>query len=160
MPADAPECVQTLDGHYYAYFEQPRFCWDEPIYCKVRTAKSEGDDLYNPYGGDECTIVGYTANGRKIWRWEKPQANEAEPVEIIFSNHDLSTAIMHFANGGYYKINGLLYKAGQTDPSGVATLRATDVVDSYYYDLQGRRFAGKPARGGVYIQRGRKLVVR
>jgi len=38
--------------------------------------------------------------------------SEAEPVEIIFTNHDLLTGVMPFANGGYYNYGRLLYKAG------------------------------------------------
>ena len=35
-------------------------------------------------------------------------------MEIIFTNHDLLTGVMPFANGGYYNYGRLLYKAGQT----------------------------------------------
>ena len=66
-PDDAPDCVQELDGVYYAYFEEPRFCWDEPIYCKVRTADDATTDLHSNQDGDLCEIVGKTANGRYIW---------------------------------------------------------------------------------------------
>jgi hypothetical protein len=66
-PADAPDCVQVVDGHYCAYFEQPRFCWDEPIWCKVRKAGDTTIDMQSSKDGDQCTMVGTTANGRKIF---------------------------------------------------------------------------------------------
>lgn len=156
-PADAPECVQVEDGRYCAYFELPRFCWDEPIWCKVRKA---GDDvnLHSNMDGDQCVMVGTTANGRKIWKWTGPAITEEAPEEIIFTNHDLLTPIMPFANGGYYHYDRLMYKAGQTAPTGVKMLKADDdAADGYYYDLQGRRIEGKPTQG-IYIKNGKKVV--
>lgn len=157
-PADAPECVQVDDGRYCAYFELPRFCWDEPVWCKVRKA---GDDvnLHSNMDGDQCVMVGTTANGRKIWKWTGPAITEEAPKEIIFTNHDLLTQIMPFANGGYYNYDRLIYKAGQTAPTGVKTLKADDddAVD-YYYDLQGRRYTQEPTSKGVYIKNGKKVV--
>ena len=157
-PADAPECVQVEDGRYCAYFELPRFCWDEPVWCKVRKA---GDDvnLHSNKDGDLCVMVGTTANGRKIWKWTGPAVTEEAPKEIIFTNHDLLTPIMSFANGGYYHYDRLMYKAGQTSPTGVKRLKADDDdAVGYYYDLQGRRYSRKPTSKGVIINRGKKVV--
>ena len=104
-------------------------------------------------------MVGTTANGRKIWKWTGPAITEEAPKEIIFTNHDLLTQIMPFANGGYYNYDRLIYKAGQTAPTGVKTLKADDddAVD-YYYDLQGRRYTQEPTSKGVYIKNGKKVV--
>ena len=157
-PADAPECVQVEDGRYCAYFELPRFCWDEPVWCKVHKA---GDDvnLHSNKDGDQCVMVGTTANGRKIWKWTGPAVTEEAPKEIIFTNHDLLTPIMSFANGGYYHYDRLMYKAGQTSPTGVKRLKADDDdAVGYYYDLQGRRYSRKPTSKGVIINRGKKVV--
>ena len=65
---------------------------------------------------------------------------------------------MPFANGGYYNYERLMYKAGQTTPTSVKTLKADHSGDSYY-DLQGRRINGKPTQRGVYIKNGKKVVV-
>lgn len=159
-PADAPDCVQVVDGRYCAYFEEPHFCWDEPIYCKVRTADSSDADLWDAAGGELCTLVGTTANNRKIWCWTGPATTEAEPVEIVFTNHDLHTRIMSFSNGGYYNYDDLLYKAGQTAPTGVQSLNAAAATDDCYYDLQGRRIHSAPTKRGIYLNRGKKIVVR
>lgn len=159
-PADAPSCVQVVDGRYCAYFEQPRFCWDDPVYCKVRTADQTDVDLQSCVGGDLCMWVGNTANGRKIWCWTGPEVTEAEPVEIIFTNHDLLTGVMPFANGGYYNYGRLLYKAGQTETSVQPSNMSLRQKAEEYFDLQGRRLFQKPSAKGVYIRNGRKLVVR
>ncbi|MBR7054964.1 MAG: hypothetical protein IKI26_09440 [Prevotella sp.] len=66
QPADAPDCVAVVYDCYYAYFEEPRFCWDEPIYCKVRL-KDGSIDMHSNKDGDLCELVGTTSNGRKIF---------------------------------------------------------------------------------------------
>ena len=68
-------------------------------------------------------IISNLANGRKIWKWTGPVITEEAPKEIIFTNHDLLTQIMPFANGGYYNYDRLIYKAGQTAPTGVKTIK-------------------------------------
>ena len=158
-PADAPECVLVEDDRYCAYFELPRFCWDEPIWCKARKAGDDHVNLHSSIGGDQCVLVGTTANNRKIWKGTGPAITETAPTEIIFTNHDLLTTIMPFANGGYYNYDHLIYKAGQTDPTGVKTLKADDADgNGYYYDLQGRRYTQRPGSKGVYIKNGKKVA--
>ena len=155
-PTDAPDCVTLVDGHYCAYFELPRFCWDTPIYCKVRTADGT-TDLHSNEGGDLCEMVGTTANGRQIWRWTGPVLSEPQPVEIIFTNHDLLTDIMSFDNGGYYNYASHLYNAGLT--TGIKTMEdVRGKMSEVWYDLYGRKFNGKPTQKGIYINKGKKLM--
>ena len=159
-PADAPDCVTLIDGRYCAYFELPRFCWDTPIYCKVRTTDGT-TDLQSNEGGDLCEMVGTTANDRQIWRWTGPTTSDPQPVEIILTNHDLLTGIMPFANGGYYNYASLLYNAGQTTE--IVSMedgrwKMEDVNDAWY-TIDGRKLQGKPTQKGVYINRNKKRVV-
>ena len=162
-PADAPDCVKALDGVYYAYFEEPRFCWDEPIYCKWRTADGV-TDLHNNQDGDLCEIVGKTANGRYIWLWTGPAINSAggdlqsPPVELIFTNHDLLTDIMPFANGGYYNYDRLLYKAGQTEIVSIKELTDNGSDTATWCTLDGRRLTSRPTANGIYIRNGKKYI--
>jgi hypothetical protein len=169
-PADAPDCVQVVNGHYCAYFELPRFCWDEPIYCKVRTADGTAD-LRSPYDGDPCELVGTAANGRDIWRWTVPAVSEAAPVELIFTNNDLLTDILPFANGGYYNYGRLLYKAGEGIQTGISEAAPLNdkgqMINDDWYTLDGRKIddvgtGPVPARlrKGLYIHGGRKVLVR
>ncbi len=169
-PADAPDCVTLLDGRYCAYFELPRFCWDTPIYCKVHTTDGT-TDLQSNEGGDLCEMVGTTANDRQIWRWTGPATSDPQPVEIIFTNHDLLTGIMPFANGGYYNYASLLYNAGQTTeivsmedefatPHSAQQRRwKMEDVNDAWYTIDGRKLQGKPTQKGVYINRNKKRVV-
>ena len=44
-------------------------------------------------------------------------------MELIFTNHDLLTDIMTFANGGYYNYDCLLYKTGEDTQTGIRLRR-------------------------------------
>jgi hypothetical protein len=172
QPADAPACVGTIDDCYYAYFELPRFCWDEPIYCKVRTADGTAD-LHSSSDGDLCELVGTTDNGRDIWRWTGWETTRPAPVEIIFTNHDLLTGIMPFANGGYYNYDRLLYVAGLTTSIDDISMKEEESYSANWYSIDGRRLnsvgtgvlgdlqSPVPARlaKGLYIHNGRKVLV-
>jgi hypothetical protein len=155
-PANASDCVSVVDGKYCAYFELPRFCWDTPIYCKVRTADGI-TDLQSCEGGDLCELVGTTDIGREIWRWTGPAITETKPVEIIFTNHDLLTGIMPFDNGGYYNYDTHLYNAGQT--TGIIEVKS-EKHDGAWYDMQGRKLSNEPTRAGVYIKNGNKVIIK
>ena len=165
-PADAPDCVGVICDADYVYFEEPRFCWDEPIYCKVRTAGDTTTDLFSNAGGDLCEMVGTTANGRKIWRWIGTPADGQSFVELIFTNHDLLTTILPFYSGGYYRYDGLVYLVGQSNPTSITR------PDSYgpsrddeaapsdgWYTLDGRRLVRRPTTNGLYIRNCQKVVI-
>ena len=125
--------------------------------------------MQNPQGGELCELVGSTANGRKIWRWIDSSAAEQPIVELIFTNHDLLTDILPFANGGYYRYDKLVYKAGQTVPTSIARpdiespSRSDDGPDATladgWFTLDGRRLAHRPTTNGVYIHAHKKVVV-
>ena len=44
--------------------------------------------------------------------------------------------------------------------TGISTTDYTDYTDGTFYDLNGRKLQGKPTKKGIYIQNGRKVVVR
>ena len=158
-PSDAPQCVAELDGVYYAYFEEPRFCWDDPIYCKVRTSDDTTTDLFNPKDGDLCELVGTTANGRKIWKWTGTSVSEKAPVEIIFTNNDMLTESLPFENGGYYVFNRLLYKAG-SETTNVRTVKEQNSHTGVWFDSLGRIVNNIPMKKGLYIISGEKILVK
>jgi hypothetical protein len=168
-PDDAPDCVTVVDDADCAYFELPRFCWDEPIYCKVRRAGDTTTDLHSSEGGDPCELVGTTVNGRKIWRWVG-SSTAGQPIEqLVFTNHDLLTDILPFANSGYYRYDQLLYKANQTIPSSIARPdiyspshgdKDPDATSADgWFTLDGRRLANRPTTNGIYIHGHQKVVV-
>lgn len=160
QPADAPACVTSVDGYYYAYFEQPRFCWDDPIYCKVRMNDDTTIDLFNPKNGDLCTLVGTTANGRKIWRWTGSSTTDKSPVELIFTNNDMLTEAMPFVNGGYYNYDRLLYNTGMTTGISLFSAPSNQGERSEYWNTIDGHLIHRPTAKGIYIYKGNKYLIK
>lgn len=59
-----------------------------------------------------------------------------------------------------YLGNYVIVIEAPTDPTSIPTISAddSDNSDAHYYDLQGRRLTTPPARPGVYIYKGKKVV--
>ena len=102
---------------------------------------------------------GQAASGRLIWRWTGPATSEPQPVEIIFTNHDLLTDIMPFDNGGYYNYGKLLYNAEQT--TGIQAVGGGKLTSNGgWYNLLGHKLQDKPIERGVYIHNGDKMMIK
>ena len=88
---------------------------------------------------------------------------ETEPTGLLFSNVEAGAATtqtsdFEFVNAGYYTVKGLRAVV----PAVATAIDNTSFVvvpTQQVYDLQGRRIGGQPQRG-LYIQNGRKVVVR
>jgi hypothetical protein len=48
---------------------------------------------------------------------------------------------------------------GDDETTGITTTNYTNKTDAWY-DLQGRRFSGKPTAKGLYINNGKKVVIK
>ena len=104
---------------------------------------------------------------------------EGESHNILYLGNDNllyypSTAMPMGAFRGYFVLYGLLAgdpinaRDGINDfvlnfggeTSGISTMTANEnLADDVWYDLNGRRLAGKPTQKGVYISKGRKKVI-
>ena len=87
---------------------------------------------------------------------------EEQPV-LVFT-----VALVH-ANGYGFKWQQNLFKitincGTVVTPEGVTAVEGIRTVDDNrntpYYDLQGRKFNGKPTQKGVYINKGKKIIVK
>ena len=62
-----------------------------------------------------------------------------------------------------FKLLDIVVKPGTTvTPKGTTAIKTNPIdidQDAPYYDLQGRRLQGQPTRKGVYIQKGKKVMV-
>jgi hypothetical protein len=56
--------------------------------------------------------------------------------------------------------DGLASFAFMKNPSAIQTVISTSVANEQWFDLQGRQLPGRPQRKGLYIENGRKVVVR
>ena len=163
-------------GETCAFFEAPASwgnikCW-------------RWDKQYNYTGnqwpGVDCTFIGTAANGLKVWKWswDGNKKSQTSPNEgIIFNDGARQTADLPFENGGYYTESGL---AGNVilgiDESEALRVKSEKFANAPIYNLQGRLIENRNSDGaaqienrksvnrkipkGVYIQNGRKLVVR
>lgn len=156
-PVVLPACVKPIDGHLYVYFRGNKdydtpYAWvwnDTKNFCKA------------DYPGDKLKIAGYDGD-KAVWLWDFGTftAGDALPTGILFSNNGsetLKTADFEFENGGYYDVYGLLGNANTT--TGISMPTAVNGQQpAVVFDLQGRRVM-QPTKG-VYIQNGRKVVIK
>ncbi|MBQ9231661.1 MAG: starch-binding protein [Prevotella sp.] len=157
-----PSFCTVNAGETCAFFESPA-TWSQTTCWAWSTINFTGGS----WPGIACVQVGTLDNGNKVWKWTwdgkcynsdtKAQVTPSgKPTGIIFSNNGSSqTADLVFENAAYYNRNG--QKMGVV--TGINLIRA-DVksLDSYWYDLRGRRLEGEPTAKGVYIHQGRKIL--
>ena len=106
-PVAVPDFCTVATGETCAFFEAPTSwgnikCW-------------RWDNQYNYTGnswpGVDCTLLGTSAKGRKVWKWtynEGDRRSQTSPnAGIIFNDGSNQTADLEFKNGGYYTEDGL-----------------------------------------------------
>ena len=153
-PVDIPSFCEVKEGEMCAFFEAPA-TWNNTIKCWAWNNSSNFTGGNWP--GVECTLLGNASNGNKVWKWSYTGTLATQPTGIIFNNNGSpQTADFTFQNGGYYNKDGL--KAVVTTGIIEAT-SASKPATPKVYDLQGRRIKGK-AKQGLYIQNGKKVMVR
>lgn len=152
-----PACVKVQDGHLYAFF---RGNFDYDVVFAYAWDDATGTPVTAAWPGDGTRVVGKDEMGRKVYLWDGGVLKEGAtlPTHIIFNNQGApQTANMPFSNAGYYNIYGL--QGLVDDPAGIEAVRSTPTSQSAkVFDLQGRRVQN-PTKG-IYIQNGKKLVVR
>ena len=150
-----------------AYFIAPA-SWDvdTDVYAWAWTPTTSNytpdDNATWPGDNEHVYRIGRTANGRYIWQWCYYGTKTSAPKFIIFNNGQSGvgsnqTHDMTFTNGGWYDMtttaaNPALGIDHVTVPS------ARDAGTSYY-TLDGTRVS-KPVQKGIYIHKGRKVIVR
>ena len=68
---------------------------------------------------------------------------------------------MPFANSGYYNYDQLIHEAGQTSPSSISSLinSQTELNNTYWYTLDGKRLPARPTKKGLYIHQGKIRIL-
>ena len=150
-----------------AYFIAPA-SWDvdTDVYAWAWTPTTSNytpdDNATWPGDNEHVYRIGRTANGRYIWQWCYYGTKTSAPKFIIFNNGQSGvgsnqTHDMTFTNGGWYDMtttaaNPALSIDHVTAPSAPGT-------GADYYTLNGTRVS-KPVQKGIYIHKGRKVIVR
>ena len=157
-PFAIPDFCTVADGELCAFFEAPA-SWSSTIKCWAWDGK--GNYTGGSWPGVACTYVGTRTGGGKVWKWSwngnYTATGATQPTGIIFSNNGSpQTVDLNFENGGYYMDDEL---KGNVITS-VPTVKVTQVdTPPVYYNLKGQRIA-KPTQKGLYIQNGKKMILK
>ena len=161
-----PDFCTVAEGEVCAFFEAPS-SWGNTICCWAWCDSPSENFTYSQrkdWPGVDCEYLGTAPNGNKVWKWtwdgtKQKNSSATQPAKIIFNNTGQpQTENLVFTQAGYYTKDGLFDVVTATAIHSLSTpnaLRSTD-----WYDLQGRRLSGKPTIKGVYINDGKKVVIR
>ena len=85
----------------------------------------------------------------------------SEPTNVyIYGGESASGAPMHRASGdNALKIYGISWQETGTGVEGL-TPNPSPTGEGNYYTLDGQKLNGKPTQKGVYIQNGKKIIVK
>lgn len=150
-----------------AYFIAPA-SWDADtdVYAWAWTPTTSNytpdDNATWPGDNEHVYRIGRTANGRYIWQWCYYGTKTSAPKFIIFNNGQSGvgsnqTHDMTFTNGGWYDMT----TTAANPALGIdhVTAPSASGAGADYYTLDGTRVS-KPVQKGIYIHKGRKVVVR
>ena len=149
-----------------AYFIAPA-SWDADtdVYAWAWTPTTSNytpdDNATWPGDNEHVYRIGRTANGRYIWQWCYYGTKTSAPKFIIFNNGQSGvgsnqTHDMTFTNGGWYDMT----TTAANPALGIDHVTAPSARDAgaCYYTLDGTRVS-KPVQKGIYIHKGRKVIV-
>ena len=150
-----------------AYFIAPA-SWDvdTDVYAWAWTPTTSNytpdDNATWPGDNEHVYRIGRTANGRYIWQWCYYGTKTSAPKFIIFNNGQSGvgsnqTHDMTFTNGGWYDMTTTA--ANPALGIGHVTVPSASGAGADYYTLDGTRVS-KPVQKGIYIHKGRKIIVR
>ena len=150
-----------------AYFIAPA-SWDvdTDVYAWAWTPTTSNytpdDNATWPGDNEHVYRIGRTANGRYIWQWCYYGTKTSAPKFIIFNNGQSGvgsnqTHDMTFTNGGWYDMT----TTAANPALGIDHITAPSAsgAGADYYTLDGTRVS-KPVQKGIYIHKGRKVIVR
>ena len=162
-----PDFCTRTDNEVCAFFEAP-VTWTSTICCWAWTDSPSDNFTYSQrknWPGVDCTLLGTANNGNKVWKWtwdgtKQKNSSAKQPAMIIFSNNGSpQTDDLPFTNGGYYNKEGL--RATVSTGIDVLTQHPNPDTSAPIYSISGQRVSVPSVLPkGVYIQNGKKFVVR
>ena len=125
----------------------------------IPTTTDDDVDFYAGFRGTfEATTIAasdaatdrYALNGQQFV-WVK------NPVSIAANKAWLEVSTGDYAARARARSLSIVFGG---DTTGISNTDFTDETDGDYYDLNGRKLQGKPTKKGVYIQNGKKVVIK
>ena len=105
-PVTIPDFCTVEAGETCAFFEAPASWGDIKCWRWDKQYNYTG----NKWPGVDCTLVGNTSKGKKVWKWswDGNKVSQSSSNEgIIFNDGSNQTGDLPFQNGGYYTEEGM-----------------------------------------------------
>ena len=105
-PVTIPDFCTVAAGETCAFFEAPASWGDIKCWRWDKQYNYTG----NKWPGVDCTLVGNTSKGKKVWKWswDGNKVSQSSSNEgIIFNDGSNQTGDLPFQNGGYYTEEGM-----------------------------------------------------
>ena len=108
--------------------------------------------IFSPYstGGEDRTMLFLGADDNLYW---PNSAMTIGAFRAYFTLHGITAGDLN-NEAPIFVLN-----FGSDEASGITTVNSTDAAGTWY-DMQGRRLNGKPTQYGIYINNGKKVVVK
>ena len=162
-----PDFCTVTEGEVCAFFEAPSH-WSNTVCCWAWVDKPGENFTYSQrkdWPGVDCVLLGKAPNGNNVWKWTwdgTKQNNTAatQPEKIIFNNTGQpQTENLAFTQAGYYNVDGLQGTVTATAITAPKNVQRS-MFNVQWHDLQGRRLNARPTAKGVYIQNGKKIIIK
>ena len=149
----------TDDGKYVKlWLSDPNGRDSNPYLAENTTLLSENhlhgsDAPTTTTGGDKYYKLSYNSDGQKIgWYWD-----QASGAAFTSGTHKVWLALTT-AEAGSSMSRGFFDLSGSDETTGISTMRIEN--SDNWYSIDGRRLVGKPSHRGVYINNGKKLIIK
>ena len=110
----------------------------------------------NP-SGDTFTADDFVAlhEANATANWELIECDLAE-----YAGKDVQIAIRHFNITDMFYVKFDDFKVTQSENTAINEVKANEMESNVWFDLQGRRYNERPQTAGIYVNNGKKVVIK
>ena len=144
------------------YVSKPKFA---TVQYFDENGEEHPDGLFSPMNEKAIVKPVITNSKYEFESWEFPEEGK-EYVTENSATHELTIQLSFVVeNGAAVPLfpNMLTLNVAKIDPDGINEVKSEELRvknDGAWFDLSGRRLDGKPAKAGLYIYNGKKIVIK
>ncbi len=151
-PFAGDQCARFGSGSKSGVVTTPEFT--------LTTATSTLSFMAAPYNVDATSLkLEVVGNGVTLSESELTMVNK-EWTSYTITLTGTGTIRLKFTPAKRFFLDEVLLTANSNDPTGIAPTYRSPITTHHYYTLNGRMLQGIPTQKGVYIYKGKKVVVR
>ncbi len=151
-PFAGDQCARFGSGSKSGVVTTPEFT--------LTTATSTLSFMAAPYNVDATSLkLEVVGNGVTLSESELTMVNK-EWTSYTITLTGTGTIRLKFTPAKRFFLDEVLVTANSNDPTGIAPTYRSPITTHHYYTLNGRMLQGIPTQKGVYIYKGKKVVVR